>query len=112
MKKKRVCKKQVERVPKWVTHYCSDHKILLVGEGDFSFSLSLAQSFGSSSNIVASSLDSYVFTQGIGLRTLVKKTHILLSLLVCFENDMKGVYLCKDFNFFYLLPFVTFQESN
>ncbi|CAL0335046.1 unnamed protein product [Lupinus luteus] len=60
MKKKKVSKKkQVEKVPKWVTHYCSDHKILLVGEGDFSFSLSLAQSFGSPSNIVASSFDSY-----------------------------------------------------
>ncbi|KAF7142093.1 hypothetical protein RHSIM_Rhsim06G0233200 [Rhododendron simsii] len=43
----------------WVKYYCSSHKILLVGEGDFSFSLSLAQSFGSASNIVASSLDSY-----------------------------------------------------
>ncbi|KAI8553066.1 hypothetical protein RHMOL_Rhmol06G0316100 [Rhododendron molle] len=43
----------------WVKHYCSSHQILLVGEGDFSFSLSLAQSFGSASNIVASSLDSY-----------------------------------------------------
>ncbi|RDX78044.1 Heavy metal-associated isoprenylated plant protein 41, partial [Mucuna pruriens] len=44
---------------KWVTHYSSDHQILLVGEGDFSFSLSLAKSFGSAANIVASSLNSY-----------------------------------------------------
>lgn len=44
---------------KWVTHYCSDHQILLVGEGDFSFSLCLAKSFGSASNMVASSLDTY-----------------------------------------------------
>ncbi|KAF7141674.1 hypothetical protein RHSIM_Rhsim06G0233400 [Rhododendron simsii] len=43
----------------WVKHYCSSHQILLVGEGDFSFSLSLAHSFGSASNIVASSLDSF-----------------------------------------------------
>ncbi|XP_023736847.1 heavy metal-associated isoprenylated plant protein 41 [Lactuca sativa] len=44
---------------KWAKHYSSNHQILLVGEGDFSFCVSLAMSFGSASNIVASSLDSY-----------------------------------------------------
>ncbi|XP_044467981.1 uncharacterized protein LOC123197710 [Mangifera indica] len=44
---------------KWVKHYSSTHQILLVGEGDFSFSLCLALSFGSPSNICASSLDLY-----------------------------------------------------
>ncbi|CAN1831482.1 Heavy metal-associated isoprenylated plant protein 41 [Linum perenne] len=39
------------------THYSPDQQILLVGEGDFSFSLSLAAIFGSASNIVATSLD-------------------------------------------------------
>ncbi|KAL0696413.1 hypothetical protein Bca4012_063593 [Brassica carinata] len=43
----------------WVTHYSSNHQILLVGEGDFSFSCSLATRFRSASNICASSLDSY-----------------------------------------------------
>ncbi|VYS49232.1 unnamed protein product [Arabidopsis thaliana] len=43
----------------WVKHYSSNHQILLVGEGDFSFSHSLATLFGSASNICASSLDSY-----------------------------------------------------
>ncbi|XP_052487852.1 heavy metal-associated isoprenylated plant protein 41-like [Gossypium raimondii] len=41
------------------SHYSSNHQILLVGEGDFSFSLSLANAFASASNICASSLDSY-----------------------------------------------------
>ncbi|XP_022877723.1 uncharacterized protein At4g26485-like [Olea europaea var. sylvestris] len=44
---------------KWIKHYSSLHQILLVGEGDFSFSLSLALAFGTASNITASSLDSY-----------------------------------------------------
>lgn len=48
-----------EAEEKWVKYYSSLHEILLVGEGDFSFSTCLAQSFGSASNIVASSLDSY-----------------------------------------------------
>ncbi|CAH1422025.1 unnamed protein product [Lactuca virosa] len=43
---------------KWAKHYSSIHQILLVEEGDFSFSLSLEMSFGSAFNIVASSLDS------------------------------------------------------
>ncbi|CAH9083704.1 unnamed protein product [Cuscuta europaea] len=43
---------------KWVNKYSSSHKILLVGEGDFSFSASLAAAFGSGVNIIATSLDS------------------------------------------------------
>ncbi|XVF76989.1 hypothetical protein PTKIN_Ptkin14bG0004100 [Pterospermum kingtungense] len=43
---------------RWVGHYCNSHKILLVGEGDFSFSASLAVAFGSARNMVATSLDS------------------------------------------------------
>ncbi|XP_068323324.1 uncharacterized protein At4g26485-like [Pyrus communis] len=41
-----------------IKHYSSFHKIQLVGEGDFSFALCLATSFGSASNMVATSLDS------------------------------------------------------
>ncbi|CAI9304037.1 unnamed protein product [Lactuca saligna] len=59
-------KQQMKRKPsnevvkeKWAKHYSSNHQILLVGEGDFSFSVSLAMAFGSASNIVASSIDSY-----------------------------------------------------
>ncbi|KAK3007284.1 hypothetical protein RJ639_015743 [Escallonia herrerae] len=46
-----------EEAEKWVGHYSSFYRILLVGEGDFS--LCLALSFGSASNIVATSPDSF-----------------------------------------------------
>ncbi|XP_057947734.1 uncharacterized protein At4g26485-like [Malania oleifera] len=42
---------------KWIKHYSSSHRILLVGEGNFSFAASLANAFGSASNIIATSLD-------------------------------------------------------
>lgn len=48
-----------EEEGKWAKHYTSLHEILLVGEGDFSFSLCLANAFGSASNIVTTSLDNY-----------------------------------------------------
>ncbi|GAB2293082.1 hypothetical protein Dimus_027297 [Dionaea muscipula] len=41
--------------------YTSSQKILLVGEGDFSFSACLADAFGSATNMVATSLDSWEF---------------------------------------------------
>ncbi|XXG80117.1 hypothetical protein AAC387_Pa09g1055 [Persea americana] len=43
---------------KTIKHYSSSHRILLVGEGDFSFSACLARAFGSANNMVATSLDS------------------------------------------------------
>lgn len=49
---------QVEITEKWIQHYSSSQRILLVGEGDYSFSLSLAKAFRSARNIVATSLDS------------------------------------------------------
>eukprot|EP00249_Psilotum_nudum_P028934 c38962_g1_i1 orf=434-1408(-) len=42
-----------------IGHYSTSQQILLVGEGDFSFSNALANAFGSASNLVATSLDSY-----------------------------------------------------
>jgi hypothetical protein len=43
---------------KWIEHYSSSHKILLVGEGDFSFSACLAKEFGTAANMIATSFDS------------------------------------------------------
>ncbi|GLJ08326.1 hypothetical protein SUGI_0086550 [Cryptomeria japonica] len=43
---------------KWFMHYSSLHRILLVGEGDFSFSSTLATRLERAANIVATSLDS------------------------------------------------------
>ncbi|KAK9152332.1 hypothetical protein Syun_010641 [Stephania yunnanensis] len=45
----------------WIKHYCSSHKILLVGEGDFSFSACLGRAFGRADNMVATSLNSQEF---------------------------------------------------
>ncbi|KAH0465562.1 hypothetical protein IEQ34_005665 [Dendrobium chrysotoxum] len=41
----------------WTKHYSSSHRILLVGEGDFSFSACLAKAFGSAKNMIATSYD-------------------------------------------------------
>ncbi|XP_012848371.1 PREDICTED: uncharacterized protein At4g26485-like [Erythranthe guttata] len=46
---------------RWIKHYSSSHRILLVGDGDFSFSACLAVAFGSASNMIATSLDSQNF---------------------------------------------------
>ncbi|XP_021812534.1 uncharacterized protein At4g26485-like isoform X1 [Prunus avium] len=43
---------------RWIGHYSSSHKILLVGEGDFSFSACLARAFRSATNMVATTFES------------------------------------------------------
>ncbi|KAM3276050.1 hypothetical protein ACQJBY_044432 [Aegilops geniculata] len=55
---KGVAEKDDEGV-RWLKHYSSMQSILVVGDGDFSFSLALATAFGSGEHIVATSLDSY-----------------------------------------------------
>ncbi|KAK7381212.1 hypothetical protein VNO78_33743 [Psophocarpus tetragonolobus] len=60
---------------KSITHYRSSHQILLVGEGDFSFSLCLARAFGTAKNMVATSLDSresLMMKYGDALRNLTE----------------------------------------
>ncbi|XP_057983307.1 uncharacterized protein LOC131168111 [Malania oleifera] len=56
--------KQVVVKEKWIKHYSNQHKILLVGEGDFSFSACLALAFGSAANMIATSLNSVEFLTG------------------------------------------------
>ncbi|KAG8385979.1 hypothetical protein BUALT_Bualt03G0101400 [Buddleja alternifolia] len=46
---------------RWIKDYSSRQRILLVGEGDFSFSASLAVAFGCASNMIATSLDPEAF---------------------------------------------------
>ncbi|KAM7499040.1 hypothetical protein LguiA_023454 [Lonicera macranthoides] len=53
--------RQEEEEQGWINHYSSDQRILLVGEGDFSFSTSLAKAFGCAYNMTATSLDSEGF---------------------------------------------------
>jgi hypothetical protein len=62
---------------KWIKHYSSSHKILLVGEGDFSFAVCLAKAFGTAENMIATSFDS----KGI---SWVETFFHLFFLCICF----------------------------
>ncbi|XP_051125176.1 uncharacterized protein At4g26485-like [Andrographis paniculata] len=55
--------KNVDHGIRWIKHYSNRHRILLVGEGDFSFSSCLARAFTTAPNMVATSLDSRFFLQ-------------------------------------------------
>ncbi|KAL3851095.1 hypothetical protein ACJIZ3_012977 [Penstemon smallii] len=52
---------QPTTVGRWIKYYSSCHRILLVGEGDFSFSTCLATAFVWASNMIATSFDSQDF---------------------------------------------------
>ncbi|XP_039119346.1 uncharacterized protein LOC120255613 [Dioscorea cayenensis subsp. rotundata] len=92
-----------EKEERFITHYTSSQRILLVGEGDFSFSLCLARAFGSANNMVATSLDSQA--------TLLKnyklaEVHLQklkeLNCLVLHEIDVKTMHehdVLKDMKF-------------
>lgn len=56
-----------------VNGYSSAHFILLVGQGGFSFSLSLATSFGSAFKLVATSFDSEEYMLAIFFKLVGSK---------------------------------------
>ncbi|GLJ46542.1 hypothetical protein SUGI_0980830 [Cryptomeria japonica] len=70
-----------------IKHYSNFHQILLVGEGDFSFSLPLAKAFGFSKNMVSTSLDSK--EEVLSLYSLAKET--LKHLKGCGATILHGV---------------------
>jgi 25S rRNA (uracil2634-N3)-methyltransferase len=74
--------KKDEKVVKWLKHYSSEQSILIVGDGDLSFSRSLATAFGSGENLVATSLDSYGLFDPLGI--LLLRLADRSSLLSCF----------------------------
>ncbi|GMN36697.1 hypothetical protein TIFTF001_006219 [Ficus carica] len=79
-----------ETTEKWRKHYSSRQRILLVGEGDFSFSVSLARTFGSARNMVATSLDPLEKIQekyGKGMRNVMELEE--MGCLVLFGVDAK-----------------------
>jgi 25S rRNA (uracil2634-N3)-methyltransferase len=67
-----------------IEHYTSSQRILLVGEGDFSFSLSLAKAFSSARNMVSTSIDTQQdlfkkYSNGVGnVRDLEEKGCVVL----------------------------------
>lgn len=86
------------KTEKWVKHYSSSQTILLVGEGDFSFSMSLAIGFGSANNIYATSLNSY----GQFLSSFS------LNIALLFNNSWKFWYKKVEIDWMIRIMFVCF----
>ncbi|KAK1631765.1 hypothetical protein QYE76_006080 [Lolium multiflorum] len=84
--------KKDERVVKWLKHYSSEQSILIVGDGDLSFSRSLATAFGSGENLVATSLDSYGLFDPLGILSccalLIAPLYLAVSLALisCYNH--------------------------
>ncbi|KAH9312847.1 hypothetical protein KI387_027882, partial [Taxus chinensis] len=69
-----------------IKHYSNFHQILLVGEGDFSFSSALANAFGSAKNMVPTSLDSRglkPLLQILFFPFLVQCLSVIISIVQC-----------------------------
>ncbi|KAF7840486.1 Heavy metal-associated isoprenylated plant protein 41 isoform A [Senna tora] len=80
---------------KWKKHYSSRHRILLVGEGDFSFSLCLARAFGSAQNLVATSLDS----QGECTVLITRSKTFRFPSIAVVLSSMTGWIVCNVLSF-------------
>jgi hypothetical protein len=70
---------------KRISQYSNNQLILLVGEGDFSFSLALATAFGAAHNIVATSLDS---------RGEANFFYSFISFLLCLCPLLQTIWCC------------------
>ncbi|KZV36225.1 hypothetical protein F511_14243 [Dorcoceras hygrometricum] len=80
---------------RWIKHYSSRHRILLVGEGDFSFSSSLAEAFGCASRMIATSLDS----KGIISFTWLLYISVTSSIVIfrLFTHERYAAFLKKNY---------------
>ncbi|XP_034679300.1 uncharacterized protein LOC117909383 [Vitis riparia] len=83
---------------RWIKHYSSEYKILLVGEGDFSFSAALAVAFASATNITATSLDSIEFLS-TNYRHALSNIDTLRSLGAKVMHDVDATKMAHVFPF-------------
>ncbi|GLJ08330.1 hypothetical protein SUGI_0086610 [Cryptomeria japonica] len=82
-------------------HHSSLHRILLVGEGNFSFSSSLANAFDCAHNIVARSLDSREVlrvydTAGLSISNLERRGALLMYEIDAIRMDQVGNLIEED----------------
>ncbi|KAL6999079.1 25S rRNA (uracil2634-N3)-methyltransferase [Sarracenia purpurea var. burkii] len=82
----------------WIKHYSSRQKILLVGEGDFSFSASLAVAFGSAHNMIATSLNSKGFLSR-NYKSAMSNIQILRSRGAKVMHDVDATQMANSFLF-------------